>query len=275
MPRQLSIFLSSLLIFGMIQLGCQVRAQSPKEITNSIGMKLVLIPKGTFQMGSPIDEEGADDDEAQHQVTITKEYYLGVTEVTQGQYEKVMGANPSHFQKRDIRKSDSSMYPVESVSWKDAVEFCKKLSELPEEKKVDRVYRLPTEAEWEYACRAGGKTAYSFGESSKSLGEYAWFDGNSNGQTHPVSEKKANAWGLHDMHGNVWEWCSDWYGKYPKGSVSDPTGPKKGSIRVYRGGSWFNVDANCRSAVRNWFTPEDRLYSIGFRVALSSSVIPK
>jgi formylglycine-generating enzyme required for sulfatase activity len=251
-------------------------AQASKEITNSIGMKLVLIPKGTFQMGSPIEEAGADDDEEQHQVTISNDYYLGVTEVTQGQYEKVMGTNPSYFQKRVIRKSDSSMYPVEQVSWEDAVKFCKKLSDLPEEKAAGRVYRLPTEAEWEYACRAGSKTAYSFGEGSKSLGDYAWFDGNSNNQTHPVGEKKANAWGLYDMHGNVWEWCSDWYGEYPKGAVSDPVGPREGSYRVFRGGCWLNVAADCRSACRNGYDPSLRFGGNGgFRVALSPSGIPK
>ncbi len=263
------------MIFWMIQLGCQVLAQSPKTITNSIGMKLVLIPNGTFQMGSPIEEEGADNDEEQHQVTLTKDYYLGVTEVTQGQYEKVMGAAPSKFQKRVIRKSDSSMYPVELVSWEDAVEFCKKLSDLPEEKKAGRVYRLPTEAEWEYACRAGGKTAYSFGESSKSLGDYAWFTENSNRQTHPVGEKKANAWGLYDMHGNVWEWCSDCYGDYPKGAVSDPTGSNGGGNRVCLGGSWLIEAARCRSALRGGDYPSQRTITFGFRLALSSSGIPK
>jgi formylglycine-generating enzyme required for sulfatase activity len=280
-----------------------VMAQSEKEITNSIGMKLVLIPKGTFQMGSPIEEAGADDDEAQHQVTISKDYYLGVTEVTQGQYEKVMGTNPSYFQKRVIRKSDSSMYPVEQVSWEDAVEFCKKLSDLPEERKAGRVYRLPTEAEWEYACRAGSKTAYSFGDNGRDLGNYAWFGNNSGSKeldsdalwarlkdnpreylntllsagcaTHPVGEKKANAWGLYDMHGNVWEWCSDWYGDYPKGAVSDPTGGREGSPPVDRGGCWFDGAANCRSAVRARRDPSDRNLRFGFRVALSPTGIPK
>ena len=275
MPRQLSRFLSSLLIFGMIQLGYQVRAQSPKTITNSIGMELVLIPKGTFQMGSPIEEEGGADDEEQRQVTISQDYYLGVTEVTQGQYEKVMGTNPSYFRKRALRKSDTSMHPVEQVSWEDAVEFCKKLSDLPEEKKAGRVYRLPTEAEWEYACRAGSKTVYSFGESSESLGDYAWFNGNSNEQTHPVGEKKANPWGLYDIHGNVWEWCSDWYGEYPKGAVSDPVGPREGSDRVIRGGGWVRGEALCRSANRGNDAPAGRGNDGGFRLALNSSGIPK
>jgi formylglycine-generating enzyme required for sulfatase activity len=258
----------------MIQLSSQTYAQSPKTITNSVGMKLVLIPKGTFTMGSPIEEEGADNDEEQHQVTIGKDYYLGVTEVTQGQYEKVMGTNPSYFRGNKVQ-GESSNHPVEQVSWEDAVEFCKKLSDLPEEKKGGRVYRLPTEAEWEYACRAGSKAAYSFGANSKSLGDYAWFGENSGRQTHPVGEKKANAWGLYDMHGNVWELCSDWYGEYPKGAVSDPSGPNEGSDRVIRGGGWFNGAANCRSAFRISFVPSLRYDILGFRVALSSSGIPK
>jgi formylglycine-generating enzyme required for sulfatase activity len=168
------------------------------------------------------------------------------------------------------------MYPVERVSWEDAVEFCKQLSELPEEKKAGRVYRLPTEAEWEYACRAGSKAAYSFGANSKTLGDYAWFVDNSGEQTHPVGEKKANAWGLYDMHGNVWEWCSDWYGEYSKGAVSDPSGPSEDVYRVIRRGGWYNVAADCRSAVRYWDDPLDRGPDLGFRVALSSeSETPK
>ncbi|MFO0011431.1 MAG: formylglycine-generating enzyme family protein [Planctomycetota bacterium] len=250
-------------------------AQEAKEITNSIGMKLVLIPKGTFQMGSPRGEERRENKEQQHQVTISNDYYLGVTEVTQGQYEKVMGTNPSYFQKRFIRESDSSMYPVERVLWEDAVEFCKKLSDLPEEKKAGRVYRLPTEAEWEYACRAGSTTAFHFGESPEQLGDYAWYFDNSGYCTHPVALKKPNAWGLYDMHGNVWEWCSDWYDEYPKGTVSDPTGPKEGSSRVNRGGSWFYEAANCRSAFRLRGNPSFRSDYNGFRLALSPSGIPK
>ncbi|MFM8214235.1 MAG: formylglycine-generating enzyme family protein, partial [Pirellula sp.] len=204
----------------------------------------------------------------------SKEYYLGVHEVTQAQYEKVMGAKPSYFQGEKI-KGSSSNHPVELVSWEDAVEFCKKLSDLPEEKAAGRVYRLPTEAEWEYACRAGSKSAYSFGESSKSLGDYAWFDENRNEQTHPVGQKKANAWGLYDMHGNVWEWCSDWYGEYPKDAVSDPTGPREGSCRVNRGGSWSYGAADCQSAGRYGVVPSYRDDYYGFRVALSPSGIPQ
>jgi len=150
MSRQLSILLSSLVIFGMIQLDCQLLAQPPKEITNSIGMKLVLIPKGTFMMGSPESEQSRKENETQHEVTISKDYYLGVHEVTQAQYEKVMGKNPSHFQGAIVGNENADL-PVEIVSWDAAVEFCKKLSDLPEEKKTSRLYRLPTEAEWEYA----------------------------------------------------------------------------------------------------------------------------
>jgi formylglycine-generating enzyme required for sulfatase activity len=271
MQRPLSIYFLAVGAILHLNSAQSLRAQSPKEIKNSIGMKLVLIPKGTFQMGSPIAEKVNDDEE--HQVTISKDYYLGATEVTQGQYEKVTGTNPSWFQKSRVHGSDSSRYPVEQVSWEDAVEFCKKLSDLPEEKKAGRVYRLPTEAEWEYACRAGGKTAYSFGESSESLGDYAWFSGNSNNQTHPVGEKKPNDWGLFDMHGNVWEWCSDWFGEYPKGAVSDPAGPIEGSKRVYRGGCCNIVAAFCRSAGRLRHYPSSRCFgngSYGFRSALSS-----
>ncbi|MFM7129761.1 MAG: formylglycine-generating enzyme family protein, partial [bacterium] len=248
-----------------------LKAQAAKEITNSIGMKLKLIPAGTFIMGSPIEEDGADDDEEEHKVTLSKDYYLGIYEVTQGQYEQVMGNNPSHFQKRVLKKRDSSMYPVEQVSWNDAVEFCERLSSLPEEKKAGRVYRLPTEAEWEYAFRAGSKTAFTFGDNANGLGAYAWFVGNSEGQTHPVGEKKPNAWGLYDMHGNVWEWCSDWYGAYPKQTVTDPVGPREGSDRVFRGGGWSRDATDCRSAIRYGIIPTIGDRDFGFRVALSSS----
>jgi formylglycine-generating enzyme required for sulfatase activity len=248
--------------------------QAPKEITNSIGVKLVLIPKGTFMMGSPVSEELRQEDETQYEVTISKDYYLGVYEVTQAQYEKVIGKNPSRFQGAIVDNENADL-PVENVSWDEAVKFCKKLSDLPEEKKTGRVYRLPTEAEWEYACRAGSKTAYSFDDEEGLLPEYGWFNRNSSDRTHTVGLLEPNAWGLYDMHGNVWEWCSDRHGEYPKGAVSDPTGPKVGSDRVNRGGSWYNEAAYCRSAYRYWNAPVVRNYSLGFRLALSPSGIPK
>jgi formylglycine-generating enzyme required for sulfatase activity len=237
-------------------------------------MKLVLIPKGTFMMGSPETEKGRQENETQHEVTISKDYYLGVHEVTQAQYETVMGKNPSHFQGAKVGNENADL-PVENVSWDDAVEFCKKLSDLPEEKKAGRVYRLPTEAQWENACRAGSKTAYLFGDEEGLLPEYGWFNRNSSNRTHTVGLLEPNAWGLYDMHGNVWEWCSDWYGEYPKGAVRNPTGPKVGSDRVCRGGSWDFEAANCRSAFRNWNYPSLRLDYYGLRVALSLSRIPK
>ena len=269
-PSNISKGIVLMLIFFVDQL----QAQTPKEITNSIGMKLVLIPKGTFMMGSPETEKGRQENETQHEVTISKDYYLGVYEVTQAQYEKVMGKNPSHFQGAIVGNENADL-PVENVSWDDAVEFCKKLSDLPEEKKAGRVYRLPTEAQWENACRAGSKTAYLFDDEEGLLPEYGWFNRNSSNRTHTVGLLEPNAWGLYDMHGNVWEWCSDWYGEYPKGAVRNPTDPKVGSDRVCRGGSWDFEAANCRSAFRNWNYPSLRLDYYGLRVALSLSRISK
>jgi formylglycine-generating enzyme required for sulfatase activity len=274
MKRSLSFFSVVLVLFYLLALLDQARAQTPKEITNRIGMKLVLVPKGTFVMGSPESEQGRNEDETQHEVTISKDYYLGVYEITQAQYEKVMGKNPSLFQGAIVGNENADL-PVDNVSWDDVVEFCKKLSDLPEEKKAGRMYRLPTEAEWEYACRAGSKTAYSFDDEEGLLPEYGWFSRNSSRRTHTVGLLEPNAWGLHDMHGNVWEWCSDWYEEYPKGAVSDPTGPKEGSDRVIRGGSWDYEAAHCRSANRNGRDPSFRFDYYGFRVALSSSGIPK
>jgi formylglycine-generating enzyme required for sulfatase activity len=263
-----------------------VPGDQPKVLTNSIDMKLVLIPKGTFMMGSPPDEKGSEENERRHEVTISRDYHLGMHEVTQAQYKKIMGKNPSNFQgdavaerhpgtNRVVKDVDSANHPVEQVSWEDAVEFCQRLSALPEEKKAGRVYRLPSEAEWEYACRAGSQTAYSFGSDEKSLVNFGWYGRNSKEMTHAVGLKKANAWGLYDMHGNVWEWCADRYGEYPKGSATDPRGPEAGSSRVRRGGSWLNGAVYCRSAFRNWSDPSNRLNFLGFRVALSSSGIPK
>jgi formylglycine-generating enzyme required for sulfatase activity len=274
MKRSLSFFFVVFVLFQLLAPLHPAKAQAPKEITNSIGMKLVLITKGTFMMGSPESEEGRKENETQHKVTISKDYYLGVYEVTQAQYEKVMGKNPSSFPVAKVGNENADL-PVENVSWNDAVEFCKKLSDLPEEKKAGREYRLPTEAEWEYGCRAGSKTAYAFDDEEGLLPEYGWFNRKSSGRTHTVGLLEPNAWGLYDMHGNVWEWCSDRYGDYPKGAVSDPSGPKEGSYRVIRGGCWGSDAAICRSAIRYWFVPSFRS-GYGFRVALSSQPgIPK
>ena len=257
-------------------------AQPPNEIKNSIGMKLMLIPKGTFIMGSPELEKLRKEDEVQHEVSIDSDFYLGVYEVTQGQYLKVMGGNPSYTQSRKgddsvvIPKGDSSMYPVENVSWEDVLEFCKRLSELPEEKKLGRVYRLPSEAEWEYACRAGSTTAFSFGEDPNSLRDYAWFMKNGDGKTHPVGKKKPNAWRLYDMHGNVWEWCSDRYGDYLEAAAGKRSGPSKGSFPVRRGGSTHNDASVCRSARRLGRNPQNYFSGlIGFRVAISAPTSPR
>ena len=223
--------------------------QSMPELlsVNSIGMRFVPIQAGTFTMG-----EG----ETAHQVTLTQAFHLGQHEVTQEQYEKVMGKNPSKFKGKQKN-------PVEMVSWNDAVEFCRKLSDLPAEKSAGHVYRLPTEAEWEYACRAGTTTKYSFGNSQSELGDYAWHRGNSGKTTHPVGGKKPNPWGLYDMQGNAWEWCS----RYSGGRL---TGPSSGSLRVIRGGSWDDCSDDCRSAIRYGNSPDYRRDHLGFRVLRSS-----
>jgi formylglycine-generating enzyme required for sulfatase activity len=245
--------------------------QPPKELTVDLGkgvkLEMVLIPAGEFKMGSPDDV--FDREKPQHRVRITKPFYLGKYPVTQGQYERMTGKNPSYFSKsgggRDkIGEEDTSQFPVECVSWGDAVEFCKRLSA-----KEKKEYRLPTEAQWEYACRAGSKTRYYFGDDESQLGEYAWFRDNSGGKTHPVGQKKPNAWGLCDVHGHVWEWCQDWYGEYQENSpADDPTGPATDSYRVLRGRAWFDPAWIDSSVSRGGDFPENRLNSLGFRVCL-------
>jgi len=226
-----------------------------KEYVNSLGMKFAWIPPGNFLMGSPVGEKGRDDDEVQHRVTLTKGFWLGVYPVNQAELQAVMKNNPSHF------KGDNR--PVEQVSWQDCQAFCAALS-----KREGKTYRLPTESEWEYACRAGATTAYCFGDDPAQLGEYAWYVENSDSVTYPVGRKKPNAWGLYDMHGNVWQWCQDWYGDYPRSDQVDPLGPAQGSHRVIRGGSWRYYGRDCRSADRIWFVPVIRLNYLGFRLAL-------
>ncbi|MBL8853076.1 MAG: formylglycine-generating enzyme family protein [Planctomycetaceae bacterium] len=242
--------------------------QIAKAVTNSVNMELVLIPAGTFAMGSPTGEAGRDINETQHEVTIKQEFYLGAYEVTQAQYREVMGKNPSHFAaKQDI--PDSSNHPVEQVTWEEADEFCRRLSTRPEEKAAGRVYRLPTEAEWEYACRANSITTFSFGNEIMQLDEYAWYQANCNRTTQAVGQKKPNAWGLYDMHGNVGEWCADWYALYPPDAGFDPTGPANGTYRVYRGGSWLFDATGCRTSYRYYTFPTIRSTYCGFRVALN------
>ena len=239
-------------------------AEPPQEVTNSIGMKFKLIPAGEFMMGSSESPEELaaeftgtkprwyQDAHPQHQVRITKPFYMGVTEVTQEQYEEVMAENASWFSKtangaNRVKGMDTSHFPVESVSWDDAMEFCKKLS-----KREGHTYRLPTEAEWEYACRAGSTTRFCFGDDPGQLGQFAWFTENSKPQPHPVGQKKPNSWGLHDMHGNVLEWCSDSYDPdyYAKTPIDEPTAPAAFILRVLRGGSWSDDAGVCQSSVR-------------------------
>ena len=221
---------------------------------NSLGMDFVWIPAGHFVMGSSMEEGSRDADESQHEVRISKGFWMNRYEVTQGEWEAVTGANPSHF-------FDCGLpCPVENVSWDDTVEFVRALNSR--ESGSGYAYRLPTEAEWEYAARAGA-TGVRYGE----LGAIAWYVANSGSRTHPVGQKRANAWGLHDMLGSVWEWTGDWYGEYPSGVVTDPAGPESGSYRVIRGGSWYSYARHIRSAYR--FASDDPGYRnshIGFRL---------
>lgn len=254
-----------------------LRLAKPREperlaelITNSIGMKLRLIPPGEFLMGSPKSERRRSDDEYQHRVRITKPFYVGVYEVTQSDWERVMGTGPWNGQS-DVR--EGADYPATYVSWQDAVNFCRRLSA-----KETRLYRLPTEAEWEYTCRAGTRTAYHFSDDASRLGDYAWYRDNTHDvgedYAHRVDQKRRNAWGMCDMYGNVWEWCEDWYdGDYYRNSpLDDPASPTSDeSCRVLRGGSWLNPGWVCRSARRFSFEPNSRIVYSGFRVALSCS----
>ena len=229
-----------------------------RELRNSLGMEFVLIEPGTFEMGSPETESGRFDEEGPvHELTISQPYYLGKTEVTQEQWQAVMGSNPSRF-------SDcGGNCPVERVSWEDAQEF---IAALNRQEGVT-VYRLPTEAEWEYAARAGTRTAYSFGDDAAHLGAYAWYGDNTDFEPHPVGQKRPNGWGLHDMHGNVWEWVADRYGAYPRDAVTDPRGANSGAARVYRGGGWSDTARVCRVAPRLRDSPGYRFFDLGFRLA--------
>ncbi len=223
-------------------------APSPgTQIEGVAGIKWVYIPAGEFRMGW---ENGEPDEKPVHRVLIKEPFWMGKYEVTQEQWESLMGTNPSSF-------TGCPQCPVENVSWDDCQEFIQRLNAQSD----GVTYHLPTEAEWEYACRAG-----TTGDYARNLDAMGWYDGNSGGKTHPVGQKQPNAWGLHDMHGNVWEWCSDWYGAYPSGWVTNPTGPTTGSRRVLRGGSWRFSEAACHSAYRGINPPGSRSNYLGFRL---------
>lgn len=222
----------------------------------------VFISPGTFIMGSPETELGRSEDELPHEVTITHGFFLQATPVAQGQWKAVMGNNPSRFSP----KGDD--HPVESVSWYDCQKFIERLNSSGE-----YVYRLPTEAEWEYACRAGKLSSCSEGEiielfcdHDPNLAAVGWYCGNSDRATHPAAQKKPNPWGLYDLHGNVLEWCQDWYGPYPATPQTDPKGPITGPGRVIRGGSWFSNAKSCRAAARFHWSPNAKSDFIGFRL---------
>ena len=236
----------------------------PKELTVDLGkgvkLDLVLIPAGEFMMGSPdSDKDAMDWEKPQHRVRITKPFYLGKYLVTQEQWQAVMGSNPSRFK--------GPKNPVEQVSWEVCQQFLGKLN--AKVRPAGGKFQLPTEAQWEYACRAGSKTRYSFGDDASKLGEYAWYEKNSDGKTHPVGEKKPNAWGLYDMHGNVWERCQDWYEDryYAHSPMDDPTGAATGSNRVLRGGGWDLLAWRCQSAYRNYYVSGSGDYALGLRVS--------
>jgi serine/threonine-protein kinase len=292
----------------------------PVKETNAIGMPLELIPPGEFAMGSTSEEIATESQRAKernevqgylhrvasegprHRVKITRPFYLGTYPVTQGEYERLMGVNPSAFatkqmevsafkpplddeqtniRARDARRfagKDTSHRPVETVSWDDCMEFCRRLSALPAERAAGRVYRLPTEAEWEYACRAGTTTRWYCGNNEAGLADVAWVKSfnESTVATHPVGERRPNAWGLCDMHGNVWQWCADWFGEnyYQQSPPSDPRGPAVGRSRVSRGGSWFNNASFSRSAYRQTNRSVERHSLLGFRVVAEIEVGP-
>ena len=229
------------------------------ESENSIGMKMQLIPPGNFTM-----RERSNIAPGAHQVTLTKPYLLGTFEVTQDQYQRLMGTNPSRLPGQN--------FPVDQVTWNDAVEFCERLSALPVERAAGHVYHLPTEAQWEYACCGGATTKYSFGDDDEVLTSYAWYRDNSKKQSHAVGLRQPNYWGLSDMHGNVWEWCQDWHGIYTSRALTDPSGPAKGSDRICRGGSWGSYPQFCETRLRLWCFPAYRSPFVGFRVAVTLSL---
>ena len=260
-----NFMLGCIVLFAMAGTAFSETKEPPKELTVDLGkgvkLELVLIPAGEFLMGSPdTDKDAQPDEKPQHRVRITKPFYLGKYLVTQEQWQSVMGNNPSFFFK-------GPKNPVEQVSWDDCQKFLGKLN--AKSAAGAGKFQLPSEAQWEYACRAGSKTRYSFGDDETRLGDYAWYDKNSDNKTHSVGEKKPNAWGLYDMHGNVWQWCQDSWkdGYYKESPVDDPTGPTGGSNRVIRGGGWISPAWYCRSALRNGNLPGFGNFNLGLRVS--------
>ncbi len=255
-------------ILFLFILVCSIRSplahSMPQEITNSQGMNFVLIPPGSFIMGSPEDEFQRSDNENPHKVTITRAFYIQTTEVTQEQWKKIMGDNPSKF-------TGCPKCPVDSISWHDAMAFIRKLNQLERTTK----YRLPTEAEWEYACRANTDTPFYFGKFLST--DQANYNGNhpipgspkgiNRNQTIPVGSFPENPFGLYDMHGNVYEWCQDWYGDYPTEPIIDPTGPETGYSKISRGGGMSSYARRCRSANRTKHLPDYVNFYIGVRLA--------
>jgi formylglycine-generating enzyme required for sulfatase activity len=245
-----------------------IEEKPESTIANSFGMEFVYIEPGTFMMGSPADEPGHFPHETLHQVTLTQGYYMQITEVTQSQWKAVMGKNPSLF----LDCGDDC--PVEGVSWLDAQDFIEELNATGE-----GTYRLPTEAEWEYACRAGTTTAFANGEITEIinpppcnydpvLNDIGWYCDNANNQTYPVAQKEPNAWGLYDMHGNVFEWCQDWFGYYPAGPVTDPINERVNNDKILRGGAWYSSPTYCRSATRFSVIPSYSDKAHGVRLVL-------
>ena len=241
--------------------GCQSSSAlegATVDLGGGVSLPLRWIEAGEFLAGSPAGELGRRDDETRHRVRISRPFFIGVTEVTQAQWRAVMGDNPSYLW--------GPSRPAEHVSWHEAEAFCRTLS-----KKTGRSFALPTEAQWEYACRAGGQGAFCYGDDPRGLGEYAWCQENATPEkTRPAGTRKPNAWGLHDMHGNVREWCADWYAPFAAGEQVDPSGPARGRTKVIRGGSWGYVAGLCRCAAREAADPDTREAYVGLRVVMNA-----
>ena len=256
-PLATTIGLLALVLLPALCPNSSIAASNPPKLTNSIGMQFVLIPAGSVTWTGYTRISPGEDRLVTSTATISKPYYLGGHEVTQEQWHEIMGDNPACFK--------GSHNPVECVSWHDVQVFIHRLNQ----KEGHTRYRLPTEAEWEHAARAGTSTEYFFGDDEGSLDLYAWYRNNSDGKTHPVGQKKPNPWGLYDLYGNVWEWVQDRYADYPPTDVTDYAGPAMGDFRVTRGGGLDELAPYCHSGSLNWGHPDFRYYDLGFRLALS------